>query len=311
MMRILILTPSKFPSVTGNAITTERWRRALTDKGALVEVHSSENLDPVPFLECLQNFRPDLIHVHHAYRTATLLLDPLVLPKLSVLPLVVSPGGTDVNLDLGISERRQTTLAVLRMARVIVTQSFDTQRNLHLQMPELDSRIVNIVKSPSWFGDEPYDLRKAAGCGPQDILFFLPAGIRPVKGNLECLEAMEKVYQLRPRIRFAAAGPVIDVEYAVRFEHELSRLAAFAHWTRAIPPAAMRSAYLASDIVLNASLSEGLSNSLLEAISAGRPILASDIPGNRQPVLGEQGDIQAGWLFDPKDPEDFVKKAVG
>jgi glycosyltransferase involved in cell wall biosynthesis len=72
----------------------------------------------------------------------------------------------------------------------------------------------------------------------------------------------------------------------------------------------MRSAYEASDIVLNASFSEGLSNSMLEAMAAGKPILASDIPGNREPVLGEEGDPNAGCLFDPYDPEDFVNKAI-
>jgi len=49
---------------------------------------------------------------------------------------------------------------------------------------------------------------------------------------------------------------------------------------------------------------------MLEAMAAGKPILASDIPGNREPVLGEAGDLNAGCLFDPYDPEDFIDKAI-
>jgi glycosyltransferase involved in cell wall biosynthesis len=72
----------------------------------------------------------------------------------------------------------------------------------------------------------------------------------------------------------------------------------------------MRSAYEASDIVLNTSFSEGLSNSLLEAVAAGRAVLASNIPGNRQTVLGNDGDPQAGLLYDPADSADFLKQSI-
>jgi L-malate glycosyltransferase len=62
--------------------------------------------------------------------------------------------------------------------------------------------------------------------------------------------------------------------------------------------------------VLNASYSEGLSNSLMEAIAVGRPVLASDIEGNHWPVLGEDSDALAGILYDLHRPEDFVEKAL-
>jgi L-malate glycosyltransferase len=72
----------------------------------------------------------------------------------------------------------------------------------------------------------------------------------------------------------------------------------------------MHAAYASCDVALNTSFSEGLSNSLLEAIAAGRPFLASDIPGNRHPFLQEEDGEPAGCYFDPLDIEDFVRKAV-
>jgi hypothetical protein len=60
----------------------------------------------------------------------------------------------------------------------------------------------------------------------------------------------------------------------------------------------MCSAYQGADVILNFSLSEGMSNVLLEAKALGKPILASDIPGNRWPVLGDPKDLPAGLLFD-------------
>jgi hypothetical protein len=73
----------------------------------------------------------------------------------------------------------------------------------------------------------------------------------------------------------------------------------------------MRSAYAGADVILNTSFAEGLSNALLEAIASGKPVLASNIPGNHWPVVGEDGGERAGVLFEPNDREDFIRKAVG
>ena len=309
-MRVLILAPNIFPGISGNAITVERWRRALTGKGIIVETLSCQELTTSAFVACLERFDPDIIHVHHAFRAGTVLLHPVVAEKHARFSVVVSPGGTDINQDLEVPERRDAVIRVFRMAGAIVTQSAETAERLLRHMPDLDGRIVHVPKAVCWFGDESYDLRKIAGCNDRNMLFFLPAGIRPVKGNLECLMAMQKVHAIRPHIRFVAAGPAIDLEYADRFEREVKKLSAFAVWIAGISPAAMRSAYEASDIVLNSSFSEGRSNSLLEAVASGRPVLASNIPGNLWPVLGDNGDGQTGLLYELSDADDFVANAV-
>jgi L-malate glycosyltransferase len=310
MMRVLIISPSAFPEATGNAITTERWRRSLTGNGIDVAILSADGLVPSDLMLRLEGFNPDLIHVHHAFKAGSLLLDPQIHLKIAALPLVVSPGGTDVNVDLGLPERRKTVLSILGMARIIITQSSEIAQNLRVQHPDLAGKIFNIPKAALWFGNDFFDLRNIADCEPASILFFLPAGIRAVKGNLECLLAMGKAHKARPNIRFVAAGPAADVEYAATFESEVNKRSAFARWIKIIPISAMRSAYVAADIVLNASFSEGLSNCLLEAIAAGRPILASNIPGNRQQLVGEDGSPHFSCLYNPRDPEDFVKKAI-
>ncbi len=310
-MRVLILSPTVFPAVTGNAVTVERWRSALGQKGIDVAVFESRAAVARDFADFADRFRPDVLHVHHAFRAGFLLLDPLVASKYGQLPVVASPGGTDIHLDLHDPARRDAVARVFRMARVIIAQSPETARSLSRHVPGLDGRIALVPKSLFWFGDALFDLRAAAGCGRGNVLFFLPAGIRPVKGNMECLRAFEKVHRARPDARFVAAGPEMDAAYAARFRQEIGRLAACASWIGCIEPEAMRSAYDGADVVLNASFSEGLSNALLEAIAAGCPVLATDIPANRGPVLGTGDSAPAGCLYDPYDAEDFVRKAIG
>jgi glycosyltransferase involved in cell wall biosynthesis len=53
--------------------------------------------------------------------------------------------------------------------------------------------------------------------------------------------------------------------------------------------------YRSADLYISASHSDGTSISLLEAMACGRPVLVSDIPGNRAWV--EPG-VQGWWFLD-------------
>lgn len=308
--RILILTPTALPTVTGNAVTAERWRRCLEARGLCAHVWPTEGRSPLALLEAIRWLRPNVIHIHHAYRAASLLLDSRVAAVGLGIPLVVSPAGTDIHLDWLSPPKKDTVLRILQLARAIIVQTRAFVQSLQEIRPELAKRIVHVPKSVLWLGADPYDLRGLAGCRPESLLFFLPAGIRPVKGNLECLLGMEKVQALRPQVRMVFSGPVLDRQYSDRFEKEIRRLGSFARWIPTIPLPAMRSAYASADIVMNTSFSEGLSNTLLEAIAAERPVLASDIPGNREPLLGGNDGPPSGYLFDPEEPEDFQRQAL-
>ncbi|MDM7997064.1 MAG: glycosyltransferase family 4 protein [Acidobacteriota bacterium] len=309
-MRVLILTPTSFPDISGNAVTAERWRMALANKGTAVRVISGKGLNAAAFMDHVRRFRPDMVHVHHAFRCGALIADSEPALAQAGVAIVASPGGTDINEDLLDPAKKSLVQRVFEMACVIIAQSPQIMEHFNQHLPSLSSRIVFVPKSVCWFGEEDFDLRSAAGCSPGNILFLLPSGIRPVKGNLECLRSMARVHALRPQARLAVAGASVDEAYAVRFRQEISAHADFAFWINCIPSAAMRSAYRAADIVLNTSFSEGLSNSLMEAIAAGKPVLASDIEGNRWPVLGTDEDSATGLLYDLRNPEDFVEKAV-
>ena len=310
-LRVLILTPTVFPAVTGNAVTAERWREHLTKRGAVARTFGTQGCGPGAVREVIRDFVPQVIHAHHVSKAGALLLDPLVAPHSGHIPLAVSPAGTDIlRHGEGTSDHGESVLRVCRQATVIITQGRWTAETLEEWLPELRDRFVYVPKAFAWFGDGCFDLRQEAGWGRETFVFFLPAGIRPVKGNLECLRGLESVYAVRPHVRAVFAGPPLDAEYATRFEAEARRLSGFVRWIPIIPPGAMQSAYKTADVVLNGSFSEGLSNSVLEAIAAERPVLASDIAGNRWPLTGAGGSHPCGLFFDPSNPEDFAQKAL-
>jgi glycosyltransferase involved in cell wall biosynthesis len=63
----------------------------------------------------------------------------------------------------------------------------------------------------------------------------------------------------------------------------------------------VRRLYGQTDCVVNPSLYEGLSNSCLEAMSCGLPVVASRVPGNNDLIA--HGDT--GFLFDLDNPDQF------
>jgi glycosyltransferase involved in cell wall biosynthesis len=99
------------------------------------------------------------------------------------------------------------------------------------------------------------------------------------------------------------AGGVIEADYAAELQAVVKGYP-FASWLGEIAFERMSSLYDAAHVVLNCSLTEGgMANSLLEGMAHGRPVLASDIEGNRALVR----DGENGFLF--RGERDFLAKA--
>jgi glycosyltransferase involved in cell wall biosynthesis len=62
--------------------------------------------------------------------------------------------------------------------------------------------------------------------------------------------------------------------------------------------------YRAADLLVFPSRAEGCPNAVLEAMASGLPVVATDVPGNREAV-GEHD--KAGWLVPSEDPAALVE----
>ena len=305
--RVLILAPHLLPRVTGNAVTAERWRQLLTAQGVPVHFLETDKLDAESLIACIEDFSPEIIHGHHAVKAGHFFLNSRVAMRCAELPLVISLAGTDMSM---FDREPQTVRRVLSRAAIIISQNPWLSDRLRQIDPEYGKRTCVVTKSVFLTGHVPYDLRNLCGWQAKDIVFFLPAGVRPVKGNLECLMALKKVQRYRPELKAVFAGPIIDEVYGEKFAAEIKRSQTFACWIPLIPTDAMGAAYASADIVLNASFSEGLSNAILEAMASGRPLLASDIAANRFLVEGEKGEPPSGLCFKHGDMNHFEQQAL-
>ena len=272
-MRLLILTPEQ-PRVSGNWVSACRFQQGLQQLGHRVEVLET-GLDPAPLEAAVAGFRPELVLLLHAYRSGRPWLASRYLGQ---LPFIVLLTGTDIHQGLEQPQQCPTILDLLRQAGAILSQNPLTVATLAEQRPGLASRLYYLPPGIV-LGNAPYPLRQRHDIPTEAVLFLHPAGIRPVKGNLELLQLFDLVAVATSRFRVAFCGPLLDPDYGARFLAAL-KSRPWASYLGEIPLAAMPAVLQQADVVCNNSSSEGLPNSLLEAVSLGRPMLVRNIQGN-------------------------------
>jgi L-malate glycosyltransferase len=297
-LRILIVIPRQ-PLATGNQVTAKRHHGSLTQRGHEVHLAVTDEENHVELRHALRIFRPDLVHLLHAYRGGRPWLACGAEPT---LPFVVTLTGTDIHHGISSPKEGVVIREVLNRAAAVITQNSITAEKL-IKQPTAWADRVRYLPPAIVLGDTPCPLRRRHHIAPNTLLFLHPAGLRPVKANLELLQLFDRVEAVRPGCRLAFCGPVLDPDYAKRFLAAVSQRP-WALYLQVIPTTAMSAALSEADVVLNHSLSEGLPNTLLEAAALGRPILARDIPGNAAVV--ESG--ANGLLYRTED--EFIQHAL-
>ena len=132
-----------------------------------------------------------------------------------------------------------------------------------------------------------------------DELVFTTVGrIMKDKGTDELLRAAETIKRKFPKIRFRMVGFFDDQYEDVIRKAVKSGIVEYTGQQRDIHPFITE-----SHAIIHPSYHEGMSNVLLEAAAAGRPVLASDIPGCRETF--DEGT--SGLGFAPQDTESLVQ----
>lgn len=118
--------------------------------------------------------------------------------------------------------------------------------------------------------------------------------LRPEKGLLTLVDAFARVRPLRAQMKLVVvgSGPVLP-ELQTRAKE--AGVLADCVWEPTTPDVARW--FRAFDIFVLPSLTEALSNSLMEAMACGCPVIASDVGGNPELV----GDGERGILFEPRN----------
>lgn len=297
-MKIAILSPYYAHTTRGNAVTARRIAKELQEAGCDVAVFAIDDSGTEPAVSELAAFAPDVIHCFHGYlggvaaRKAALRL---------AVPYIVTLTGTDVYEALTDWRKGETRAALAGAARLVAFHG-SVRDHLARYLPEAAAKTVVIPQGVEVSGERELEATGAAPPG-EAFTFFLPAGLRPVKNVLFPLAPLARLYREHPCFRFLLAGPVLDAGYASQVRQRLEDFP-FAQYGGEIGRDTIGNVYRTCQVVLNTSHFEGgMANSVLEALALGKPVLASDIEGNRSVVEDEE----TGLLY--SNEEEFYLQA--
>jgi glycosyltransferase involved in cell wall biosynthesis len=298
--RVALLAPFAHPSVRGNAITVERIARGLRERGLDVRVWDLAVTSPPAVAAEVERFGPGLVHAFHAYRTGPLALR---LARRAEIALVVTLTGTDANHELFDPEHAALVRRVLEGAAAITVFHGSIAERIGGALPDLRSRLREVPQSVGLERVQRFDLDARWPDAVGRTLVVFPGGIRSVKRPRQPLSPCARLVGRHPDLRLLYAGPIIETDEGEAVLRAIGGLG-WARHVGAVPHAQMASLLERATVVLNCSESEGgMANSVLEALSLGRAVLAADIDGNRSLV---EEDV-TGLLF--RDDAEFEAKA--
>jgi L-malate glycosyltransferase len=142
-------------------------------------------------------------------------------------------------------------------------------------------------------------IRRELGVEAHDLLLVQVARLDALKDHLTAVRTLERVRQFRPDVKLLLAGegpehPAIDQEVRRRkLESQVRFLGLRADVQRLLH---------AADIFLLTSISEGIPLTVIEAMAAGLPVVATRVGG--VPEIVEEG--QTGWLAPARDDEQLA-----
>lgn len=142
--------------------------------------------------------------------------------------------------------------------------------------------------------------RQALGLTPDQPLLLKIGKLTPCKGHRDLFEALPAITRVHPNLCLALAG---DGELRGELESRVRRVGVDRHvrflgYREDIPNLIM-----ASDLVVHASRMEGLCTSLIDAMHACRPIVATTAGGIPDLLTDPESKQPVGWLVPPAQPE--------
>jgi len=282
----------------GGAATVRRYRDGLQRRGHLCEIFGAtgEGGLKTSLEGTIGRFKPDIVHAHDATLMGMQLLGLHT-------PWVVSVSGDDLHQRMMDPAVGPLTCEVFRRAHRVLVPSARTEEVLEERVPDVVGKVDLVARSAVPLSTGGTDLRRSLGIPKRRFLVLLPGGFRPVKAQHRAISLVRVLRGVGADVELIMVGPDQDAAYA----EELRARAAEESGVRILPALSqdrMGAAYLDADVVLNTSLTEAMSPTILEAGFLGRPVVAADNLGNRDLIRHKE----TGLLFG--DDETMAKEVL-
>jgi glycosyltransferase involved in cell wall biosynthesis len=256
------------------------------------------------FLECIRLIRREKVSLIHAHEFSAVVYGWIV-SLIARIPFVGTIHGKNYFWE---KARRRLAYRLIARTGTLVAVSEDLKRFI-AEKAGIPGRRLRVIYNGIMPG-APVDeveierCRSELGIRSGDTVLGAVGSLYPVKGHRFLLDAMPLVLQRFPDTVLIMAG---RGELDVSLKEQAKRLGIeekvrFLGMREDVP----RLLGL-MDVFVLPSLSEGLSMALLEAMAAGKPVVATRVGGN--PELVEEG--KTGLLVRGQDADDLAASLIG
>ncbi len=253
------------------------------------------------FARIVRSVRPDVVHAHSSKAGAVARLGRLIHPR---TPVVYTPHGYAFagyfSREIERSAYREIERALARLANRVICVCEAEGRLARTIGPEDRVRIVHNGIEPAGNGPVYPRVVELARTGPVICALTL---LRPGKGLETLIDALPTVLARHPLVQVAIGGEGPELD-ALRTRALTRGVADALHFLGASddPLSILRGA----EIFVHPSWAESFPYVILEAMSAGRPIVASDVGGIGEALV----DGESGMLVAPGDEETLARALI-
>ena len=246
--------------------------------------------------------KPDIVHSRNWGA-----IEAAIAARLAGVPVVVhSEHGYEVE-SLSRTPRRQQWMRklVCSTADAIFTVSREL-RDFHAGQAGVDRNKIRVIYNgvdTVRFSPNPASrarMRAALGIAPGDFVAGAVGRIVPIKDYKTLLRATSALAPKLPNFKLMIVGDGPELQSLTAFAESLGlRECLLLPGRRDDVPDLLA----AMDVFVQASLREGMSNTLLEAMSTGLPAIVTRVGGNPEVVH----ENRTGWMFAPGDVESLSR----
>jgi sugar transferase (PEP-CTERM/EpsH1 system associated) len=249
--------------------------------------------------EMMRAYRPHIVHSRNWGA-----IEAIPAARLARIPVVIhSEHGYDLDMLTGLPQRRRIfRRAAYAMADAVVTVTREL-RDYHARQawlsPERIRVIYNGVDTQTFFPrpEARVILRKRFDLPEQRFIVGTVGRMVPIKDHPTLLRAVEILIErgIDAHALLVGSGPALELnKQFVKASSLLEGRVTFTGLSQEIPELLNT-----MDAFALPSISEGMSNTLLEAMATGLPLLATGVGGNTEVIEPER----MGWLVPPRDAE--------
>ncbi len=145
----------------------------------------------------------------------------------------------------------------------------------------------------------PEGLREALGVRQEDFVIVMVARLVEQKNHDIVIEALEDIVKENPRIKMLFVG---EGKRRTELEEKVREKNLGPHVIFTGKRDDVQNILKIAHVSVLPSFKEGFSNAIVEAMAAGKPVIASDVGGNPEAVI----DGKTGFIVSPNDKEKLI-----